>query len=118
VCLRGKQGAIVDAIREQEKDAMRKISLFLAVWGLLLGVTTARATIFGGVRGIVHDPQHRPIQDALVTLKAVDSDWMQSQKTNDSGEFEFTAVPLGNYTVTAALAGFQMQQQDVTVTSS
>ena len=53
-----------------------------------------------------------------MTLKAQDSDWMQSQKTSDSGEFEFTAVPLGNYTVTVALKGFEQQQQSVTVKSS
>ena len=29
-------------------------------WGVRL--IPARATIFGGVRGVVHDPQHRPIQ--------------------------------------------------------
>ncbi len=100
---------------------MWKMVLFaaaLTVVGYLGGATAARATIFGGVRGIVHDPQHRPIQDAEVTLKAQDSDWMQSQKTSDSGEFEFTAVPLGNYTVTVALKGFEQQQQSVTVKSS
>ena len=99
---------------------MWKATLLIGVSALLsltMMAAAARATIFGGVRGIVHDPQHRPIQDAVVTLKAQDSDWMQSQKTTDSGEFEFTAVPLGNYTITAALAGFQTQQQIVTVKS-
>src|SRR5579864_8753100 len=105
------------AIRKlMEESSMWKSMILVAVFGLL-GVAAARGTIFGGVRGVVHDPQHRPIQDAEVTLKAADSDWTQSQKTNDSGEFEFTAVPLGNYTVTAALTGFQMQQQAVTVKS-
>ena len=41
---------------------MWKMALFaaaLTVVGYLGGATAARATIFGGVRGIVHDPQHR-----------------------------------------------------------
>jgi len=32
----------------------------------------AHATIFGSVRGVVHDPQHRPIQGASVTLNVGD----------------------------------------------
>ena len=77
----------------------------------------ARAEIFGAVHGIVHDPQHRPIQDAEVDLKAQRSDWMQHQKTNDNGEFEFSAVPLGEYTITVTIANFQPAVQSVVVTS-
>jgi hypothetical protein len=77
----------------------------------------ARAEIFGAVHGIVHDPQHRPIQDASVDLTAQRSDWVQHQKTNDSGEFNFGAVPLGKYTVTVTVANFQAAAQNVIVTS-
>src|SRR5258708_1441312 len=77
----------------------------------------ARAEIFGTVHGIVHDPQHRPIQDATVDLKAQQSDWVQHQKTNDNGEFEFSAVPLGEYTVTVSIANFQTAAQSVVVAS-
>jgi Carboxypeptidase regulatory-like domain len=70
---------------------MRHIVSCLAVIFLLDSV--AFATIFGSVRGIVHDPQHRPIQGARVTLKAQGSDWTQSQDSNDNGEFVFTSVP-------------------------
>src|SRR5260370_35234081 len=78
---------------------------------------TAQAEIFGAVHGIVHDPQHRPIQDADVDLKAQRSDWAQHQKTNGNGEFEFSAVPLGEYTVTVTIANFQPAVQSVVVTS-
>ncbi len=85
---------------------MRLIASLTAVF-LFLG-TVAFATIFGSVRGVVHDPQHRPIQGAHVTLKAQNSDWTQSQDSSDNGEFEFTSVPIGNYTVTVVTSkGFQ-----------
>jgi Carboxypeptidase regulatory-like domain/TonB dependent receptor/TonB-dependent Receptor Plug Domain len=77
----------------------------------------AFATIFGSVRGIVHDPQHRPIRSVQLTLKAQNSDWTQSQETNDNGEFTFTSVPIGAYTVTATLKGFQELKQDVILQS-
>jgi hypothetical protein len=89
----------------------------LTVCALTIGSARARAEIFGTVHGIVHDPQHRPVQDATVDLKAKRSDWVQHQKTNDNGEFEFSAVPLGEYTVTVTLASFQSAQQDVIVGS-
>ncbi len=83
----------------------------------LLSGTPLWATIFGSVRGIVHDPQHRPIQGAHVTLKAQTSDWVQSQDSSDSGEFDFSSVPIGTYTVTVSSQGFLQVQQDVIVES-
>ena len=96
---------------------MRKLLFVVGAFFLLLAVPAARATIFGTVRGVVHDPQHLPIRSATVTLKATDSDWMQTQTSSDSGAFEFDAVPIGNYTVTVSLQGFQQQQQSVIVRS-
>jgi hypothetical protein len=77
----------------------------------------AFATIFGSVRGVVHDPQHRPIQGALVTLKDQNSDWTQSQDSDENGEFEFSSVAIGNYSVTVSSPGFEATQQDVIVLS-
>jgi hypothetical protein len=94
---------------------MRQILSWLAV--LFLLDTVAFATIFGSVRGIVHDPQHRPIQSAHLTLKARDSDFTQSADSDDNGEFAFTSVPIGNYTVTASFKGFQQLSQSVVVQS-
>ncbi len=84
---------------------------------LLFLAASVDATIFGLIRGIVHDPQHRPIPGASVTLKARNSDWVQTTKTNDSGEFEFAAVPIGEYVVTVAQQGFNQEQQAVVVKS-
>ncbi|MFZ0820826.1 MAG: TonB-dependent receptor [Candidatus Acidiferrales bacterium] len=89
----------------------------IAVLSALLFTSVSWATIFGTVRGIVHDPQHRPIAEATVTLKAQLSDWTQTQKTNSNGEFEFSAVPIGDYTVTVTRDGFMDQKQNVIVKS-
>ncbi|HWZ99961.1 MAG TPA: TonB-dependent receptor [Candidatus Dormibacteraeota bacterium] len=91
--------------------------LVLAVCAMTIDIAPARAEIFGTVHGIVHDPQHRPVQDATVDLKAQRSDWVQHQKTNGNGEFEFSAVPLGEYTVTVTVPNFQQAQQSVIVGS-
>jgi hypothetical protein len=88
---------------------MPAISFFLCA--------AAWATIFGSVHGVVHDPQHRPIPGAHLTLKAQNSDWTQSQDSDDNGEFQFNSVPMGNYTVTVSTPGFQVMQQEVIVQS-
>jgi hypothetical protein len=94
---------------------MRQVASLTAVV-LFLG-TVALATIFGSVRGIVHDPQHRPIQGAQVTLKAQNSDWTTTLDSDANGEFDFNSVPIGNYTVTVSLPSFQPTQQAVIVQS-
>lgn len=77
----------------------------------------AGAIIFGNVRGIVHDPQHRPIAGAKVMIHASGSSWFQESKTDDNGEFEFNAVPLGDYVVAVNAAGFDEVKQNVTVSA-
>ncbi len=95
---------------------MRRNS-FLIAGALLAASLPAFATIFGSVRGVVHDPEHRPIQGAHLTLKAQNSDWTQSQDSDGNGEFVFTSVPIGNYTVTVSSKGFQQVSQRVIVQS-
>src|SRR3974390_3191517 len=94
-----------------------ELVLVFAVCAAAFFPAPAHADIFGGVHGIVHDPQHRPIPNAVVDLKAQRSDWTQHQQTNDNGEFDFSAVPLGEYTVTVMVAGFQTAPQNVVVNS-
>ncbi len=98
-----------------EATLVRRI-LFLSA-GLPLACAIAFATTFGSVRGVVHDPQHRPVQDAMVMLKSKSSDWTQSVFTTPNGQFDFTSVPLGNYTVIVAAKSFQQMQRDVIVQS-
>ncbi|HEY3883688.1 MAG TPA: TonB-dependent receptor [Vicinamibacterales bacterium] len=71
----------------------------------------------GSVKGIVHDPQHRPVPGATVTIKARTADWQLTAVTDASGVFEFASVPPGDYTVTAVLQGFTAPSQSVTVLS-
>ena len=94
----------------------RPAVLLLAV---LLGGSAlpAFATIFSTVKGVVHDPQHRPIPGAVVTLKAAHADWTNTSITNADGEFLFAAVPLGDYTVVASIEGFATGTQSITVVS-
>ena len=94
-----------------------RLALVFSLCATALLSPFAHAEIFGSVHGVVHDPQHRPIPDANVDLKAQRSDWVQHQKTNENGEFDFNAVPLGEYTVAVMVANFQPAAQTVIVVS-
>lgn len=94
---------------------MRGVLKLLAA--LLFLSVPVLATIFGTVRGIVHDPQHRPVAGATVTLQAKTSDFAKSMQTDAGGEFHLDAVPLGEYRVTVSQAGFVTQEQMITVLS-
>ena len=84
---------------------------------LLVITVTASASVVGSVRGVIHDPQHRPVSDAMVMIKAKASDWGASTTSDAGGNFEFNAVPLGEYIVTVAGTGFEQTKQEVMVTS-
>src|SRR5260370_3140465 len=92
------------------KGPMRTLR-FAVIVVCLVEVAALQATIFDTARRVVHDSQHLPVAGATVTLKAQDSEWAQVQKTNDSGEFEFSAVPIVNYTITVMQTWFQEHEQ-------
>jgi len=96
---------------------MRLIRLPLLI-SILTTAMAAFATIFGSVRGVVHDPQHRPVQGAMVMLKSKSSDWAKSASTDANGEFTLNAVPLGDYSISVASPGFVQAVENVVVNSS
>jgi len=85
---------------------------------LLVCSVAAQATIFGTVRGVVLDPQNRPIVGAQVVIHAARSDWTQSTSTDANGEFTFTPVTVGNYTLTVSQPGFETVRQGISVLSA
>ena len=95
---------------------MTHIKRLLIFVGLLSSLT-ALATIFGTVTGLIHDPQHRPVQGAQVTLRAASSAWMKTVSSDDAGEFRFDTVPLGEYTVKVESAGFASEEQKLVLSS-
>jgi hypothetical protein len=96
---------------------MHRLSLILLAASLLAASIPARATILATVHGIVHDPQHRPIPGATVTLKAANSAFTLTAATNTEGEFDLPPAPIGIYQLTVSAAGFATTQQPLTIAS-
>jgi hypothetical protein len=82
-----------------------------------IGVASGHATVFGELRGIVHDPQHRPIANAQITIAAAHSSFSQTTRSNRDGYFSLLTLPLGDYKITVTSSGFETLQQIITVAS-
>jgi len=91
--------------------------LLVAVAIFLFCAAPSRASVFGDVRGVIFDPQHRVVTGANVRLRAKTSSLSQVIQSGANGEFLFRAVPIGEYVVTIETAGFKTLEQPVTVTS-
>src|SRR6202035_2425049 len=95
---------------------MRSIRMILLAPFLMLTLA-AFGSVFGSVRGIVHDAQHRPVENAIVTLRSTTSDWATTTNTDSSGQFIFNAVALGEYTVTVVAPSFNQATANLRVSS-
>jgi trimeric autotransporter adhesin len=84
------------------------IALVLAL--VLFGVSAPylqAQTNYGSVRGRVTDPQGAIVSDASVLLTNSGTKVVRSTRTNDAGDFFFTAVDPGAYEVAISLVGFK-----------
>src|SRR5207245_1961299 len=104
--------------RRPRAVAARNIAVAGNQPGILMrhrGRPLRNADIFSNVRGGVHDPDHRPTQAAKVVLRTAQSDWSKTAETNASGEFEFPAVPAGEYRARVEKEGFAPIEQRVII---
>ena len=90
---------------------MRAYAIFV------LSVLPVSAAVVGSVRGVVHDPDHRPVAGAMVTVKSSNSDYSRTLTTGGDGSFEATALPVGDYRVTVLHEGFAPAEQRIAVAS-
>jgi outer membrane cobalamin receptor len=77
--------------------------------------TEVHAGIFGTVRGIVHDTQHRPIEGAQIALRAKLLDWKREAVSNAEGGFQIDAVPAGPYLLRISRDGFRDAEMELVV---
>ena len=64
----------------------------------------------GTVRGVVHDPQHRPLENATVNVQ------LKMARTDSNGEFTISDVPEGPATLRVTAQGFAAVEERINVT--
>lgn len=94
---------------------MRKFALLCLLY--LFAGHAANAAIFAQLRGIVHDPQHRPIAGADIKIRSTNSAFTQTATSADDGSFTILSIPLGDYTITISQHGFDTRKQAITLVS-
>src|ERR1035438_2798807 len=95
-----------------------RLLAFIILFSTLLFSTLIWAAVLGTVRGVVHDPDHRPVQGAQVLFKSRTSDYSQTITTDAAGQFETSTLPVGAYTITVTKDGFAASAQEIVVASS
>jgi Carboxypeptidase regulatory-like domain len=67
--------------------------------------------VTAAITGTVVDPAGAPINGATVTASDTERGTVYTTKTSDSGVFNFTRIPIGNYEVRATSSGFETAVQ-------
>jgi hypothetical protein len=84
---------------------------------VLLAPLLLYAVVYGSLRGVIHDPDHRPIAGAQIVLKSTTSDFTRDITSDAEGSFTADALPVGQYRVTVTREGFAPAAQDEIVVS-
>jgi outer membrane receptor protein involved in Fe transport len=95
----------------------RRFFLALPVLLIVSSILLQAAASLGTLRGIVHDPQHRPIPKAQLVLSMQGQKRSWKTQSNGQGEFEIGNIPPGEYSITVAAPGFQKLTETVQVNS-
>jgi hypothetical protein len=92
---------------------------FITIFIATLSVRMLAQTVSGTITGTVVDPSGLPIAGATVTLRNGETGAHQNQNTINTGDFVFTAVLPGRYSVTAEMKGFKrIEEQNLNITAA
>ncbi|MBV9154922.1 MAG: TonB-dependent receptor [Acidobacteriaceae bacterium] len=97
--------------------ATKLLQIAVGLPALLFAVCSnlAWAQFNGGVRGVITDPSDAPIPGAAVTIKNVATGISSSTRSDNGGNYIFTSLAPGDYTVSAEATGFRPFEVNATV---
>ena len=92
---------------------MRQFRLLTALLSFLLAAagTLSAQTATGTVTGTVRDASGSVVPNVKVTITGKDTGFSREATTTDSGDYSFTLLPVGVYSVSAEQKGFSTAQQ-------
>jgi outer membrane receptor protein involved in Fe transport len=88
---------------------------FLVVVGLLAATVAEAQSLAGRVVGTVKDESGAAIADAAIVLEQTGTGLVRRTTSSSTGDYNFSFVPIGDYTVSAEGAGFAVSKKAVTV---
>lgn len=83
---------------------------------LIAGVCAYGQSVFSGnIQGVVSDPSGSAVPGAAVTLRNLDTGVETAATTSTSGNYRFSSLPPGRYTLHIETAGFRPAEEGVTL---
>src|SRR5712692_3828795 len=76
---------------------------------LLFSAVVSAQTFRGAIQGTVTDSTGAAVPGAQITVTSVDTNLSRTVVTDDTGDYAFTELPIGNYKVTASKPGFRTE---------
>ena len=95
--------------QENPSGSSRNHAALLIVAILLTACGLSAQTFRGGIQGTVFDSSGAGVPDAEVVVLGTETNLSRHNATDGAGNYAFTELPLGVYSVTATKAGFQKQ---------
>ena len=92
--------------------------LLVAIVSALAATHAIAQSNYGAIRGIVTDPLGATVSDATIQLISDSTKISRSTNSNGSGEYVFSAVDPGRYTLSVTGAGFKTVQNTGVVVDS
>ncbi len=74
---------------------------------MLAGMPSARAQVSASIKGTVTDPSNAPVPSAAVKTRNLETGAIRNSITDDAGRYLVLSLPVGEYEIRIAKAGFQ-----------
>ena len=87
----------------------------LSILCFLCVIPSGAQTVTATLQGQVLDSSGGGIPKAKVSAANASTGFSRTTQSSDSGEYEFPAIPVGRYRVTAQVAGFKTEEKEVTL---
>jgi TonB family protein len=117
--LESRVRALFDSSRNRRPLSFRgALAIEAAVLALLLPVAALKVhaqASGGGLVGVVIDPSGARVPGARVVAKSLDGSNQEQVKADPAGEYRFSALPPGQYTLEISSAGFRLLKVNATV---
>lgn len=93
------------------RSSFWRISPAIAALAAVLSATPALAQSVGSIAGMVMDESRAGIPGAVVTARNEGTGTLREVVTDGEGRYALPLLPIGTYTISAAMSGFQTQER-------
>src|SRR6202167_314356 len=99
-------------LRQTARSLIWMALFLLGCCGVFSGRMAFAQVDQGAINGVVRDSTGAVVPHALVTLTNTDTNFVLQGKSDGKGEYSFSPIKIGNYTVSATAPGFETTTQE------